>query len=253
MAGTLVRKAGGREPARGPGRHGLHASNTLAAIAEDASHVTVAVSVHEGQADLGYLRRIVFASFEAGASIGTKAANKAVHSALRDAAADILRRAFADEFGKVVQAYRVMLRESLVKGSDPALRTALDRVRLQERLLAETSMVEQADACTLLGLSTANPSATMRRKEEGNGILRFTIDGRAVYPLFQFDVEGRRIHPSMARLIASKPKGWSDFRLLHWLTRPHLDMDGTPAESLGTDPEAVLAAFGREIEPPVHG
>ena len=57
----------------------------------------------------------------------------------------------------------------------------------------------------------------------------------------------------MAQLIARKPKGWSDFRLLHWLTRPHLDMDGTPAEALGTDAQGVLAAFEREIDPPVHG
>ena len=114
-------------------------------------------------------------------------------------------------------------------------------------------MVDQTQACRLLGLSTANPSATMRRKEDKNEILRFAIDGRAAYPLFQFDVEGRRLSPAMSRLIARKPRGWSDFRLLHWLTRPHLDFDGTPAEALSVDADAVMRAFDRDIESISHG
>ncbi|GJD42344.1 hypothetical protein AFCDBAGC_0180 [Methylobacterium cerastii] len=253
MVATPIGKGGVREGVHGRVRQGLHASATLDAIAEDATHVTVDVSVHGGLADIGPLHRVVVASLKPSGTNATKATTKAVHSALRSAAADFLGRAFANEFRKVVDAYRVMLRESLVKGEDPALKAALNRARLQERILADTSMVEQAEACTLLGLSTANPSATMKRKEDGHEVLRFTTDGRAVYPLFQFDVEGRRLHPAMAQLIARKPKGWSDFRLLHWLTRPHLDMDGTPAEALGTDAQGVLAAFEREIDPPVHG
>jgi hypothetical protein len=93
----------------------------------------------------------------------------------------------------------------------------------------------------------------MKRREDKKELLRFSIEGRAAYPLFQFDVEGRRIYPLMAQLIARKPKGWSDFRLLHWLTRPHLDFESTPGEGLADDGEAVLAAFEREIEPAVHG
>ncbi|REF68405.1 hypothetical protein BDD41_3450 [Paracoccus versutus] len=125
--------------------------------------------------------------------------------------------------------------------------------RLQERILAGALMVDQAQACELLGLSAANPSATMKRKEDKREILRFTADGRAAYPLFQFDVEGRRIHPAMARLIALKPRTWSDFRLLHWLTRPRLDFGAVLAERLGVEADAVIAAFEREIVPAEHG
>jgi len=113
-------------------------------------------------------------------------------------------------------------------------------------------MVDQAEACVLLGLSKTNASATMKRKEDKGELLRFLIEGRPAYPLFQFDVEGRRLYPVMAALIAAKPATWSDFRLLHWLTRPHLDLDGAPAKVLGQE-EAVTAAFAREIEPAVHG
>lgn len=125
--------------------------------------------------------------------------------------------------------------------------------RLQENILAATTMVEQARASDLLGMTGTNPAATIERLAEKGEVLRLTIDGRATYPLFQFDVEGRRIFPAIAKLIALKPGSWSDFRLLHWLTRPHLDFEATPAEVLGTKGEEVIAAYLREIDPAVHG
>ena len=146
-----------------------------------------------------------------------------------------------------------MLRENLATGDDAQLKAALNRARLQERILASTQMADQAQACELLGLSGANPSATMKRKEEKSELIRFTVDGRAAYPLLQFDVEGRRIYPALSKIIASKPDHWNNFRLLHWLTRPHLDFADSPGASLGSEPEAVIAAFEREIEPEVHG
>ena len=166
---------------------------------------------------------------------------------------DVFSNRFSGEIGKVVDAYRVMLRESLAKGTDSELQKALNRARLQEKILASTSMVDQPQACELLGLSGTNPSATMKRKEEKREILRFTIDGRVSYPLFQFDVEGRRIFPTMAKLIALKPETWSDFRLLHWLTRPHLDFETAPAEKLGAEDAEVIGAFKREVVPAEHG
>ena len=140
----------------------------------------------------------------------------------------------------------VTLREGVAKGVDANLQAASDRARLLETILAATSMVDQAQACTLLGQSTANPSATMKLKEDNKEILRFGIGGRAAYPLFQFDVEGCRIYPAISKLIVLKPDEWSAFRLLHWLTRPHLDFGDAPSEFLAQE-EDVIAAFKREI------
>jgi hypothetical protein len=139
------------------------------------------------------------------------------------------------------------------EGNDAELQTALNRARLREKVLASTSMADRGQACELLGLSGANPSATMKRKEEKRELLRFTIDGRAVYPLIQFDVEGRRVFPVIAKLIALKPETWSDFRLLHWLVWPHLDFGAAPAEFLGSDERDVVAAFKRATVPVEHG
>lgn len=132
-------------------------------------------------------------------------------------------------------------------------RAVLNRTRLQDTMFASTVIIDQLQACLFLGLSGDNPSATMKQKEGKKEVLRFTIDGRAAYPLFQFDVKNCCIFPAIIQLIAMKPRRWSDFRLLHWLTRPHLELGGTPGEALATDPHAIIAAFDREIEPMMHG
>ncbi|ENN83813.1 hypothetical protein RHSP_83001 (plasmid) [Rhizobium freirei PRF 81] len=236
----------------------LYASDDIAVSALTAGSVRINVSIDADPADVDKWRAIIESDNATTAvRVATKRVGDKVSGALREAMkaafVAVFAKRFSGEIDKVVDAYRVMLRESLAKGDDADLQTALNRARLQEKILASTSMVDQAQACELLGLSGANPSATMKRKEDKREILRFTIDGRVSYPLFQFDVEGRRIFPAMAKLIALKPDTWSDFRLLHWLTRPHLDFGTTPAEKLGAEEAEMVAAFKREIVPVEHG
>ncbi|MGE4306788.1 MAG: hypothetical protein AB7E24_22475 [Novosphingobium sp.] len=236
----------------------LYASRDIAVSALTASSVHIDVSIDADPVNVDKWRAIVeTVAAPTRARVSTQKvrdkAPGAVREAMKAAFVAVFSRRFSSEIDQVVDAYRVMLRESLAKGDDAGLQTALNRARLQEKILAGTSMVDQAQACVLLGLSGANPSATMKRKEERREILRFTVDGRAAYPLFQFDVEGRRIVPGMAKLIALKPEAWSDFRLLHWLTRPHLDFGAAPAERLGAEEAEVIAAFKREIVPAEHG
>lgn len=236
----------------------FYASKSLAASAVEDGRVLVDLSIGDDPGNLDLLKDALAA---AGSRTGAKGkipkltgeAAELLGSVLEQVAERFIRIAFAGEFEKLVSEYRVMLRENLAKGDDAQLKAALNRARLQERILAGTQMADQAEACELLGLSGANPSATMKRKEERRELLRFTVDGRAVYPLLQFDVEGRRVYPAISRIISEKPADWSDFRLLHWLSKPHLDFDETPAAALGSEPDAVLAAFEREIEPQVHG
>ncbi len=252
---TLKKSTG---PSLGPqGSHMLYASNDITVSALTAGAVRVDVSLDIASGDENELRALLKDVAPAKARLRTKKGRNEtpgfVREAIKAAFITVFSRRFSSEIDEVVEAYRVMLRESLAKGDDSELRSALNRARLQEKILANTRMVDQAQACELLGLSGTNPSATMRRKEEKREILRFTVDGRAAYPLFQFDVEGRRIFPVLTKLIALKPKTWSDFRLLHWLTRPHLDFGTIPAERLSAEEEKVVAAFEREIVPAEHG
>lgn len=237
--------------------HMFYKSDEIAASAQTTGSVHINLYIDANPVIADEWRAIIeTATTSNTARVKTRVRDKAagtVRESMYAAFVALFSRRFSSEIDKVIDAYRVMLRESLAKGVDSELQTALNRARLQEKILAGTSMVDQAQACELLGLSGANPSATMKRKEEKREILRFTVDGRVAYPLFQFDIEGRRIFPTMAKLIALKPKAWSDFRLLHWLTRPHLDFGATPAERLGAEEAKVFAAFEREIVPVEHG
>jgi|TARA_B100000749_G_scaffold168144_1_gene129349 hypothetical protein len=256
VAINTIQDDGGQKRSRTGASRRIYTSRSIAVEAANAGSIALDISIRPADGDLTFLRNAIVEvkAPQAGKAGGRAAgAAKAVYDALHNAAVEIFSRSFSHEIDEVVDAYRVMLRESLAKGEDPKLQAALNRARIQEKILASTSMVDQGEACELLGLSATNPSATMKRREDKKELLRFSIEGRAAYPLFQFDVEGRRIYPLMAQLIARKPKGWSDFRLLHWLTRPHLDFESTPGEGLADDGEAVLAAFEREIEPAVHG
>lgn len=253
MEAQQVAKKRTRRAHGGGSRQAFYASPTLAAEAEHGGRLAVKVSIAADAVDPALVRELIGARIKVGRRSGATGITKIVREAAKEAVSELLGFRFAGEVAEVVSAYRMMLREGLARGEDPALQAALNRARLQEKILASTTMVDQAQACALLGLSGANPSATMKRKEERHEVLRFTTDGRVVYPLFQFDVEGRRAFPVMAQLIARKPAGWSDFRLLHWLTRPHLDFDGAPADAFGAAPDAVLAAFDREVAAAANG
>lgn len=239
-------------------KRAFYASPWIDAAAADNRHVVVDFSISQDPKNLLALREALALSAPKAApkASGGKlpaATVKLLAAAFEKVAARYLQDKFSTEFEKLISEYRLMLRENLATGDDAQLKAALNRARIQERILASTQMADQAQACELLGLSGANPSATMKRKEKNNDLLRFTVDGRAAYPLLQFDVEGRRIYPALSKIIAEKPEHWSNFRLLHWLTRPHLDFEDSPSTSLGSEPEAVMAAFEREIEPEVHG
>lgn len=226
---------------------------SASADASDVGRVKVDLVIASSPDDIAILQEALATAAPRVRGTASKAAAGLLAKAFENVAERYLQNAFKVEFDNMVEAYRLMLHEALPNGEDRRLKAALNRARLQERILASTPMADQAEACELLGLSDTNPSATMKRKEAKHELLRFTVDGRAAYPLFQFDVEGRRIYSGVARIIANKPESWSDFRLLHWLTRPHLDFEGAPAEAFATEADAIIAAFEREIEPEMHG
>ncbi|SNS89707.1 hypothetical protein SAMN06295912_12244 [Sphingomonas laterariae] len=66
-------------------------------------------------------------------------------------------------------------------------------------------MADQNQACELLGHVGDDPFAWLGRKVEQREVLRFMVDGRAVYPLLQFDLAAHRIYPAMRHLLAMEP------------------------------------------------
>ena len=129
----------------------------------------------------------------------------------------------------------------------------MDPARLRRRVLTAVTSVGEQEACVLLDVSTTGSDDGLSCIGNHGKMLRFEVDGRPRYPLFQFDVEHHRVVPGLSAILVAKPPGWSDYRLLHWLTTPHADFGRTPAEAIASDSDAVLAAFQREVDPPCHG
>lgn len=115
------------------------------------------------------------------------------------------------------------------------------------------ALVDETEAARLLGLSNADTERTGLIMGDRRKILRFEVEGRTAYPLFQFDAESHCIRPGISAVMAARPSGWSDYRVLHWLVTPHLDFGRIPAEAISTDADAVLAAFKIASDHTSHG
>ncbi|WP_435988503.1 hypothetical protein [Sulfitobacter sp. SH24] len=125
---------------------------------------------------------------------------------------------------------------------------------LRAEIYRSVSMVNQDEACVLLGLSGMDPAATLTRHEDDGQILRFDNEGQAAYPLFQFDVIRQRFFPVLIELMKMRLNDWdSQMALIHWLTRPNCSLGGArPCDKLAEDANAILASFRAEISEHLH-
>jgi hypothetical protein len=178
-----------------------------------------------------------------------------MRSALKEAIETSLQRELTREFEGIVAAYREMLERRVASGHDESISRALTQAKLQSETLASVPMVGQGEACALLGLSDTNPSATLKRYETKNRILRFDWKGKAAYPLFQFDVAERRLHPTLIKLMDMRTDDWGGkTALLHWLTRSNRSLGGArPCDRLAEDADAIVKSFLADIAEPVNG
>lgn len=127
--------------------------------------------------------------------------------------------------------------------------------KVQEEMIGSVTMVDQDEACILLGLSETDTSAALYRRQARCQILRFNIEGQAAYPLFQFDVVGQRVYPALIELMKMRPEDWGgQMVFLHWLTQPNSSIGGArPCDRLAKDGDAIVASFRAEISEPLHG
>lgn len=192
---------------------------------------------------------------QASSPMEAKALLRMARSVMKEVIETSLKRELAEEFDEIVLAYRDMLERRVASGQDEAISRALTRAKLQTETLASVPMVDQGEACALLGLSDTNPSATLKRYEARNRILRFDWRGKAAYPLFQFDVAERRIYPALLKLMEMRPDDWGGkMALLHWLTRPNRSLSGArPCDRLAEDAGAIVNGFAAEIAEPLTG
>lgn len=123
---------------------------------------------------------------------------------------------------------------------------------LRKLVLADVPMGRGDDVIKLLGLSGTNAAEILREMRQR--LLVIEEDGHDLYPLFQFDAEGRASYPVFIEILSiARDAGWSPYRLVYWMMRRHVDFQNNPAEALGEQPELVKDAFLRAVEPQWHG
>ena len=129
------------------------------------------------------------------------------------------------------------------------------RKEIQTALLRAVPMIGPCEAGQLLGISGPDPSSALDRLEAEGRLVRFTREGEPVYPLFQFDAAGSRVHPIMEDLLAMKSEDWGgSFAFLAWLVTPSRSLgNARPSESLAGHPERVRQAFYAEVTEHFHG
>jgi len=237
--------------------HRIFKSRKISLSAIRSTDVNVDVKLDANDIDLGAMIRELQTILDrkGGPSLDSASLLKEMRTSLRQAVEKTLERSLADEFDAIVAAYRDMLERRMASGQDEAISRAMTRAKLQMDILSSVSMVNQAEACALLGLSDTNPSATLRRYEAKDRILRFDLKGKAAYPLFQFDVTERRIHPVLLKLLKMRTDDWGGKMVfLHWLTRPNRSLgDAKPCDQLAQNSDAILRSFSTEIVAPLNG
>lgn len=219
--------------------------------------VNVDVKLDTNDIDFGSMLRELQTMLDQQGGPSSDAASllKMTRASLKQVVEKTLERSLAGEFDAIVAAYRDMLERRMASGQDEAISRALTRAKLQTEVLSSVPMVDQSQACALLGLSDINPSATLRRYEAKDRILRFDLKGKAAYPLFQFDVAERRIQPVLLKILKMRTDDWGGkMALLHWLTRPNRNLGGAkPSDRLAQDADAILRSFSAEIAEPLNG
>ena len=133
------------------------------------------------------------------------------------------------------------------------LRDSSHKPSVEHRLLASINLIDASQACALLRIETADPEGAMQAMARDDAIITLTRNGRAMVPLFQFDTANGRVFSVVRDILRLRPARISDLRLCYWLTRAHVDFGCAPADRFGKEDAAILAAFGRYIEPERHG
>ena len=114
---------------------------------------------------------------------------------------------------------------------------------LRQRFLDKHEVLDAAAVSELSGSKSTNPRARASRWASEGRIFGVTVNGRALYPVFQFDSDGQPRPVVETVLEVLKGLNLSTWATAIWWDTGHDVLNWrTPAEKLAKDPEAVLTA-----------
>lgn len=128
-------------------------------------------------------------------------------------------------------------------------RIDLANAELRRDFLAAFPVVEAAVVHDRAGHKSANKAQTAATWRRADRILGLPYDGRIVYPLFQFDDDGRP-WPLVQPTLKALPADRSAWQRAFWLVSPNEWLDErTPADALRAGDERVVDAAGHAGTP----
>lgn len=119
---------------------------------------------------------------------------------------------------------------------------------LRQHVLDSFEFLDAVAVARLSGSTSVNPRARASRWASEGRIFGVTVNGRALYPTFQFDDHGQprqMVANILARLRQLNLSSWAI--AIWWNTRHDVLDWRTPAAALDEDPAAVLAAADTDL------
>ncbi len=114
---------------------------------------------------------------------------------------------------------------------------------IRERFLDRVEVLDAAQVAQLSGSRSTNQRARASRWAKESRIFAVVVNGRSLYPAFQFDTDGRP-RPAVAEVLtALESLNLSLWSTAIWWDTPSDVLDWrTPTEALPVDPDALVAA-----------
>lgn len=186
--------------------------------------------------------------------IGTAASSRARQAA--EEAVDRPLRELANAVARVMNQRQAM--ENLIEQLSPAVAVPSRAAVLQARrnafarteLLEEFGAVSASDVADLAGSSAANRSALAARWRKEGRIFGVSHHGATLFPLFQFDEEGRPLAVVRDVIEQFRPAAMSDWEIALWfVTRTGWLDDRRPVDLLASEPDLLRQAAANEVVP----
>lgn len=144
----------------------------------------------------------------------------------------------------------VALLEDLMPSGVPApafVDQARRNAELRWQLLEEFGALDGGAVHELSGSRSKNTRQTASRWQRDGRIFAVEHKGQLLYPGFQFDRHTGQPKAAVADVLAALPEGMRGWELATWWTDELDGLEGRrPVVVLDGDPEAVIAAAGRE-------
>jgi hypothetical protein len=123
---------------------------------------------------------------------------------------------------------------------------ASDNLELRDRFVAEVPQLTSTEIAAQAGLKSKNRYATAARWKKAGHIFSVEHRGKEHFPAFQFR-EGRP-HPTVKKALAALPSRLSSWQRAFWFVSTNGWLDDKAPVDVLDDPQAIVAAAGREAE-----